>query len=146
MYAPNSINHTRVMKTFKHFLIYGMVGLVLEVIYTGFASLLKGDYSMHGFTFLIMLPIYGLAVFLEPLHVKIREIPWWTRGAIYLTIIWGIEYSSGLILADMLGHCPWHYTDPLNVNGLITLKMAPEWFLVGMGFEALHNFIDRLPI
>lgn len=134
------------MKTFKRFLIYGMVGLVLEVIYTGLASLLKGDFSMQGFTFLVMLPIYGLAVFLEPIHSKILEMPWWTRGVIYLAIIWCIEYSSGLILAVILGSCPWHYTDRLNINGLITLKMAPEWFLAGLGFEILHDFLDKLPL
>ncbi|WP_041276721.1 putative ABC transporter permease [Desulfosporosinus acidiphilus] len=134
------------MKTLKHFLIYGIIGLVLEVIYTGLASLLKGDYSMHGFTFLVMLPIYGLAVFLEPLQAKIYDLPWWSRGAIYLTMIWSIEYTSGLILGIILGSCPWHYTDPLNINGLITLKMAPEWFLAGLGFEHLHNFLDKMPI
>ncbi|MDQ7095587.1 hypothetical protein REC12_18520 [Desulfosporosinus sp. PR] len=134
------------MKTFRHFLIYGMAGLVLEVIYTGLASLLRGDYSMHGFTFLIMLPIYGLAVFLEPLHFKMREIPWWTRGIIYLIIIWSMEYSSGLLLAGILGHCPWHYSDRFNINGYITLRMAPEWFLTGLGFEFLHNFLDTLTI
>ncbi|MGC7871915.1 putative ABC transporter permease [Desulfosporosinus sp. SYSU MS00001] len=146
MYGPILINHTNPMKTLKHFLIYGIIGLVLEVIYTGIASFLKGDYSMQGFTFLVMLPIYGLAVFLEPLHTQIRTIPWWIRGAFYLTLIWLIEYSSGLILAIVLGHCPWHYTDSLNINGLITLKMAPEWFLAGLGFEYLHDYLDKITI
>ncbi|MDR3602425.1 MAG: hypothetical protein P4L49_18390 [Desulfosporosinus sp.] len=134
------------MKTLKRFFIYGIIGLVLEVIYTGLASLLKGDLSMPGFTFLVMLPIYGLAVFLEPLHTRLQPQPWWIRGLIYLVTIWGIEYSSGLILTGCLGHCPWHYSDPLNVNGYITLRMAPEWFLAGLGFEALHGFLDSLPL
>jgi len=25
------------------------------------------------------------------------------------------------------------------------LRMAPEWFLAGLGFEFLHDFLDRLP-
>lgn len=134
------------MKTLRRFLIYGIIGLVLEVIYTGLASLLKGDLSMQGFTFLVMMPIYGLFVFLEPFHTHLRPYPWWIRGLIYLVMIWLIEYSSGLILAKFLGHCPWCYSDPLNVKGYITLRMAPEWFLVGLGFEVLHDFLDTLPV
>ena len=134
------------MKTLKRFLIYGIIGLVLEVIYTGLASLLKGDLSMQGFTFLVMMPIYGLVVFLEPLHNRLRPYLWWVRGLIYLAIIWITEYSCGIILAGVLGNCPWHYCDLLNINGYITLRMAPEWFLAGLGFEALHDFLDTLPL
>ncbi|KJS50068.1 MAG: membrane protein [Peptococcaceae bacterium BRH_c23] len=133
------------MRTLKRFLIYGIIGLVLEVIYTGLASLFRGDLSMQGFTFLVMMPIYGLAVFLEPVHTHIRPLPWWSRGLIYLATIWVIEYSSGVILAGVLGDCPWHYSDILNVNGYITLRMAPEWFLAGLGFEVLHDYLDKLP-
>lgn len=133
------------MKTLKRFLIYGIIGLLLEVVYTGLAALLKGDFSMHGFTFLVMMPIYGLAVFLEPLHTHVRPHAWWTRGLIYLATIWMIEYSSGVILAEFLGNCPWHYSDKLNINGYITLRMAPEWFLAGLGFEFVHDLLDTLP-
>lgn len=145
MYVLILSNHTKSMKILKRFLIYGIIGLVLEVIYTGLASLLKGDFSMQGFTFLVMMPIYGLSVFLEPLHTHLRPFPWWIRGLMYLATIWMIEYSSGVILAGVLGDCPWHYSDKLNVNGYITLRMAPEWFLAGLGFEVLHDFLDELP-
>lgn len=134
------------MKILKRFLIYGIIGLVLEVVYTGLASLLQGDFRMQGFTFLVMIPIYGLAVFLEPLHNHLRPFPWWTRGLIYLGTIWMIEYSSGVILAGVLGDCPWQYHGPLNVNGYIDLRMAPEWFLAGLAFEYLHDFLDELPL
>lgn len=125
------------------FFIYGFIGLTLEVTYTGLAALVQGDWSMPGFTFLVMLPIYGLAVFLEPVHERIRPLPWWERGLIYLFIIWGIEYLSGFLLQLFLGACPWKYTDFLNIQGLITLRMAPEWFLAGLGFEALHTMLNR---
>lgn len=126
------------------FFIYGFIGLTLEVTYTGLAALIRGDWSMPGFTFLVMLPIYGLAVFLEPVHERIRLLPWWERGLIYLFILWGIEYFSGFLLQVFLGKCPWDYTDPLNIQGLITLRMAPEWFLAGLGFEVLHNALNRV--
>jgi len=133
------------MKIFKRFLIYGIIGLVLEVVYTGLASLLKGGHRMEGFTFLVMIPIYGLAVFLEPLHNHLRPSPWWIRGLMYLGTIWMIEYSSGVILAGALGDCPWHYCDKLNFNAYITFSMAPQWFFAGFLFEVLHDFLDELP-
>lgn len=133
------------MKTLKRFIIYGITGLLVEVIYTGLASLLRGDLSMSGFTFLVMLPIYGLFVFLEPFHNLLRPIPWLLRGLIYLVLIWTTEYFCGEILASVLGTCPWCYGDFLNINGYITLRMAPEWFLLGLGFEFLHDFLDKLP-
>lgn len=100
---------------------------------------------MQGFTFLVMMPIYGLSIFLEPLHNYLRPFPWWTRGLVYLATIWMIEYSSGVILAEALGDCPWQYCDRLSISGYITLRMAPEWFLAGLGFEVLHDFLDELP-
>ncbi|CAA7599642.1 Putative ABC-transporter type IV [Acididesulfobacillus acetoxydans] len=126
------------------FFIYGLTGLALEVVYTGLASLLRGDWSMQGFTFLVMFPVYGAAVLLEPVHERIRPYPWWLRGAIYLILIWGIEYLSGAVFTVLLGYSPWYYTDSLNINGFITLRMAPDWFLAGLGFERLHDILDRV--
>lgn len=134
------------MKVLKRFLIYGVAGLVLEIVYTGIASLLKGDLSMQGNTFLVMMPIYGLIVFLEPVHDYLHSEPWWIRGLIYLALIWITEYACGVLLNIALGSCPWHYCDHLNINGYITLRMAPEWFLAGLGFESFHYFLDSIPL
>lgn len=126
------------------FLIYGAMGLVLEVTYTGLYSLLKGDFSMAGKTFLVMFPIYGLALLLEPVHNFLRPYPRWIRGLHYLALIWTGEYLYGYLLQTVLGACPWHYRDLLNIHGLITLRMGPEWFLTGLGFEYLHDFLCPL--
>lgn len=137
-----SVNlHSLSQHRWTRFLIYGFLGLTLEVVYTGLSSLLKGDLSMHGFTFLVMIPIYGLALFLEPVHNFVRSQPWWLRGVVYLLLIWGIEYISGWFLNLVLGYCPWYYDDPLNINHWITLRMAPEWFLAGLGFEIIHDHL-----
>ena len=138
------MNMNMKLNLWKRFLIYGCIGLVLEVTYTGLDSLLRGDFSMAGKTFLVMLPIYGLAVALEPFHRALISYPWWLRGLTYLALIWAIEYSSGSILQFLLGSCPWHYRDSLNINGFITLKMAPEWFCAGLGFEYVHNYLVKI--
>jgi len=139
-------SHTNTMKPMNRmtrFLIYGLLGLFVEVAYTGLGSLINGDYSMPGNTYLVMVPVYGMAVLLEPVHDRIKGLSWWTRGSIYLILIWSIEYASGGVFDFLLGACPWHYTDPLNVNGYITLRMAPEWFVAGLAFERVRLFLDR---
>lgn len=118
----------------------------MEIIWTGLESFVHGDLRLMGFTNLWMFLIYGSAVLLEPLHDIISDWRWPLRGLFWLTIIWGIEYLSGLILLNVLGVYPWRYTDPLSVNGLITLSFAPVWFVGGLLFERIHRVLDNLEI
>ncbi len=117
----------------------------MEIIWTGLESLIRGDVRLAGTTYLWMFPIYGLAVFLEPIHNRIRHIQWFVRGLTWLGIIWSIEYSTGWIIRGTTGLCPWDYSGstPYSVNGLIRLDMAPAWFMAGLLFEKLHDLLDR---
>jgi uncharacterized membrane protein len=130
----------------KRFLFYGLVGWCLEIIWTGLESFVHGDLRLVGFTNLWMLLVYGSAVFLEPLHDSILNWRWPIRGLFWLMTIWGIEYISGFVLMSILGVSPWHYTDPLAVNGLITLRFAPVWFVAGLLFERVHHSLDTIRI
>lgn len=124
----------------KRFIIYGLLGFCLEVLWTGFNSLLKGDIKLTGWTYIWMFPVYGLAVFLEVVHDRIRYLPIIVRGGIYTVLIFGAEYGSGLLFRSILGVCPWNYGDgPLSIDGLITLKYIPVWFIVGLLFEKMHD-------
>ncbi|MDD3890010.1 MAG: hypothetical protein PHR65_08830, partial [Syntrophomonadaceae bacterium] len=89
------------------FIIYGMVGWVTEVVFTGTASLISGSILLSGYTYLWMFPIYGMAIFLEPLHDQIRTSPWLIRGLIWTAAIFMIEYLSGWVLKNLIGICPW---------------------------------------
>jgi uncharacterized membrane protein len=123
------------------FFIYGLVGWIIEVVFTGMGSLLHGFFALTGYTYLWMFPIYGLAVLMEPVHDRIRESPWPVRGIIYVAIIFMIEYISGLSLKMLLGFCPWDYSGatPYAVDGFIRLDYGPAWFAAGLGFEKLHD-------
>jgi uncharacterized membrane protein len=109
------------------FILYGFLGWILEIIFTGSGSLLRGSISLTGYTYLWMFPIYGLAVFLEPIHDGIRKAPWPIRGLIWVALILLIEYLSGWILIQLIGFCPWDYTgsSPYAVDGLIRLDFSP---------------------
>ena len=124
------------------FVIYGLSGWILETLFTGFASLFRGDLTMFAWTYIWMFPIYGLAIFLEPIHERIRDIPAVFRGGIYMVLIFAAEYLSGRILIVIIGKCPWNYgNSPLTVEGIITATFIPIWFLVGLAFERLHDYL-----
>ncbi len=126
----------------KRFILYGLIGLCMEVLWTGLFSGIKGDVKLTGQTYIWMFFIYGLAVFLEPIHNKIRHLHLILRGSIYMTLIFLVEFTTGLFLKTVIGVCPWDYTDnPLSLFGLITLTFAPIWFTLGLLFEKLHDWL-----
>jgi len=130
----------------KRFFIYGLLGWSMEIFWTGLHSFITGDLRLAGFTNLWMFLIYGCAVFLGPIHDAIYGWKWPVRGLIWVVIIWGIEYASGLLLVSMLGVYPWKYTGPYAIDGLVTLAYAPAWFVAGLIFERVHKTLDAYGI
>lgn len=129
----------------SRFIIYGILGWALEIFWTGLGSFFRGNWELAGFTYLWMFPIYGLAVFMEPIHYKIKDIPWYFRGVIWAFIIFSIEYTTGWLLDTLLGACPWDYStvSDYHLHGYIRLDYLPAWFVVGLLFERTHAFLDK---
>ncbi|MBM7855529.1 putative membrane protein [Desulfohalotomaculum tongense] len=115
------------------------------MFWTGFESALSGDPRLTAHTYLWMFPIYGLAVFLEPLHNAIRRYPWFIRGMVWVLVIFALEYSTGGLIRLITGYSPWNYsgTSPWEIHGLIRLDMAPLWFITGFIFEQVHDYLTR---
>ncbi|MBU3189187.1 hypothetical protein K9O30_04850 [Clostridium bowmanii] len=129
----------------KRYIIYGLLGLCAEVLWNGFGAMLTGDLLLRGTTCIWMFPIYGLAVFLEPVHYRIRHLPLLARGGIYMVLIFAVELVSGLLLRSVLGACPWNYVNKtLSIYGMITLEYAPIWIVLGIIFEKIHDVITRI--
>lgn len=126
------------------FLIYGIVGWCSEILWTGFGSFIRGDWTMIGFSSIWMFPIYGMMVLLEPVHDRIRNVPIIVRGGVYTVLIFSGEFLSGMFLKIILGKCPWNYgNDIYSIYGIITLKYIPVWFVFGLLFEILHDFLIK---
>lgn len=130
----------------KRFFIYGLVGWGMGVVWTGLGSLFNGDLRLESFTNLWMFFIYGSAVFLEPIHDTISKWRWPVRGFMWVILIWGIEYTSGFLLTNLLGVSPWVYDGAFAVDSLVRLDYAPAWFIAGMIFERLHYTLDAYGI
>lgn len=127
------------MKT--RFFIYGLIGWCTETVWTGFGSLVKGDLTMYAWTYIWMFPIYGSMIFLEPVHDRIRHFPAVLRGGVYAILFFAVEYATGSMLRAFIGRCPWNYSGPYSINGIITLTFIPVWFAGGLLFEKLHDFL-----
>lgn len=130
----------------KRFFIYGIFGWSMEVLWTGLYSLSTGDLGLEAYTSLWMFFIYGCGVFLEPIHDIIKDWNVFLRGIIWVVIIWGIEYSTGKILLNVLHIYPWRYYGRMAVEGLVRLDYAPAWFVAGLFFERIHRTLDNYKV
>lgn len=129
------------------FILYGIAGWCVEIVWTGFGSMLNGDVTLRAWTNMWMFLIYGLAIFLEPIHNNIRHLPIIMRGAIYSALIIIFEYLIGSFLALVLGTCPWHYNNgPFTIQGITRLDYFPYWLVAGLLFEKLHDALLKLTI
>ncbi len=121
----------------KGFFLCGIIGWVMEILWTGVWSFINGDLKMISTTSILMFPIYGMAILLKPLYDVIFDLPIFLRGGIYAILIFATEYFCGLVLTK-IGVCPWNYNGArFNINGLIRLDYAPAWFAAGLIFEGL---------
>ena len=116
----------------------------METLWTGCISAIRGDKHLKCNTYLWMFFIYGLAVFFEPVHELIRPLIWVYRGLIWAAAIFAVEYAMGYALERATGSCPWDYggSSVLSIKGYIRLDFLPVWFIVGLGFEYLHDFVS----
>lgn len=123
----------------KNFIICGIFGWCIEILWTAFEKFRRRDMKLIGNTSIWMFPIYGMASLFVPIYRFIKNANVVVRGFVYMLSIFTAEYATGSILKkhDM---CPWDYSKAkCNINGLIRLDYAPLWFLVGLVFEKLVN-------
>ncbi len=123
------------------YIIYGLLGMNIEIFWTGMSGITHGSRDLIGHTSVWMFFIYGLAVVaLEPIHNLIADQNWFFRGCVYTLAIFTIEFISGYVLR-LIGIEAWNYTGEMSVLGLIRLDYAPAWFAVGLLFERIHNLL-----
>ena len=121
----------------RNFLICGLTGWCMEILFTSAGSLFKKDRRLIGQTSVWMFPIYGMAACIGPVYQKIKKVPTLFRGMIYSVGIFSFEYISGSFLKKY--HlCPWDYSDAkANIDGVIRLDYAPFWMAAGLLFERI---------
>lgn len=130
-------------KLLLKYIFYGLLGVTLEIFFTGFISLLKNNMTLEGKSYIWMFFIYGLAVFLEPIHDKIRNRNIFLRGLIYMILIYLGELITGALIMCLIGKCPWSYVEGNSINSIISIRFIPIWFALGLFLERVHDFLNN---
>ncbi len=129
------------------FLLFGWLGLLIEVHFTAAFQLLDGNWNMHGRTSPWMVLVYGLlGLVIGPVGgwLRARGLSLPERALAYMVGIFVVEYFSGLAF-NAVGLVLWDYSDKaFNLHGQITLLYAPFWFALGLVLEWLYRLIDRV--
>lgn len=121
----------------KKFLICGLTGWCMEILFTAFGSFRRRELKLMGRTSLWMFPIYSMAALIWPTYSIIKKLPLLIRGLIYTACFFTVEFFSGSFLKKK-GICPWDYsTAKSNINGVIRLDYAPVWMAAGLLFERI---------
>ena len=127
-------------KTFgRSFLLCGLCGWCMEILFTALHSLRRRDLRLTGNTSLWMFPIYGCACILGPLSQLFKHLSIVWRGTIYAILIFAAEFFSGKFLKRH-NICPWDYVkNRWQIGRVIRLDFFPCWFVVGLIYEKLLN-------
>lgn len=138
-------------------LIYGAIGMVVEVFITGLPRLFNNSKTAFGFVsvlmFILYLIVYWTSPFFFRLLTKFNIRNRFFRALCLVFIIYGYEWGFG-ILCRSLGYKPWTYTGmkPDWVtsfsDGNITILFFPLWYVYALVIEpvlkSLRIMVDAL--
>lgn len=138
--------------------LFACIGLLIEVFFTGLASLLGGNISAMSKTspwMMLDYGILGIAVWPVSQALIARGVPLAGRAAVYTLGIFFIEYVSGIAF-NAIGIRIWDYSHhtlniggteiPMHLSGQITAYYTPFWFALGMVVEKLHKRVDAVAV
>jgi hypothetical protein len=136
-----------IMKLGFEFLLFGFLGLGLEVAFTAALDYLQsGDRRLMGYSSLLYFAFYGLTpIFFLSARPVVFRLPLLARGAVYALCALAAEYSAMGLLRLVFGSSPSeknYYQARWNVHGLIRLDFAPAWFAAGLFLECVFRALN----
>ena len=131
------------------FVLFGLMGLLFEVLTGSVMKAWKGDWNLHGATSPWMILDYGLfAVLLMPAAewLKRRRVPLAGRAFAYMLLIYAVEYASGHLFT-VCGLRIWNYRWlTYHFQEQIALEFAPVWYAMGLAAEFLYGRVDACAV
>ena len=128
---------------------WGVHGIFIEVVFTSvWEYVVTGDLALKGASSMWAFFVYGLGTLLlaEPVCdiLTAWKVHLLMRCCVYVLFTYMWEFSFGCILS-YFKMCPWDYSAfNFNFLGLITLEYAPAWYLGGLYFEQLYQYLQSL--
>ncbi len=137
-------------RVLMRFLIFALIGLLIEVFFGAAGNLIKMNWNMRGSTSPWMMLDYGLfGIILMPVAKPLKRwsVPLFARAFFYMLVIFLVEYVSGVIFHFGLGLRVWDYSHmPYNLHGQIALYFAPGWYALGFVAEYLYKRVDACAV
>jgi len=131
------------------FLIFGLMGLLFEVLSGAVIKAWHGNWNMHGSSSPWMIFDYGLVgLVLMPIAepLKRRRIPLVVRALVYMVLIYAVEFVSGWLF-DVVGLRIWSYHSfTYNLRGYITAEYAWVWYGLGLVLEFAYRRVDAVAL
>ena len=99
---------------------------------------------MTGHTYVWMAFIYALIPVLGVLfHHNVAHLKIWLRLPLYVVLLYAVEFTSGYLLKQLTGSCPWEYKTGWHIMGFIQLEFFPAWLAFVWMVERLYIFINN---
>ena len=117
----------------QHALAIGVVGLLLENLFTGLKSYIKHrDVHFVTYSHLSVIPVYSTAgMALECLKVNMH-CGWFLTSILYVLVIYSSEFIWAFIYKRFTDRNPWEYKGSGSILGMINWHYFPLWFLVSL--------------
>ncbi len=130
-------------------LLYAVLGLVVENVFTGVSAILDGDVRAPTRSYLWMPVVWALGgFFFHFLGPWVAHVPqYWLRGLVWTLATYVLEFGSGLLLLATIRVVPWDYrsrTRGAALWGTINWRYLPYWLTLGMFVEPAQAWILRL--
>lgn len=125
---------------------FSTFGITIEIIFTSlsdnFEKFKKGeklDFSLKGYTYIWMIPIYAMIPIIAPILLSyIESYHYLLRYFLISLLILVIEYIAGFLLVKLTGRCPWQYEKGWHIHHLIRIDYIPFWMIFAAIIEWLY--------
>lgn len=142
-------------------IIYGMGGLVMEMIFSTHGIEICLQLSeplrrrvpkkyLEGFVSAYMIPLHSLGILFlcEPTYDLIRDLPILIRYGAWAALLTGMEIFWGIFLHKTIGFYPWDYYKlskfKVFKEGYTLWTLIPCWGIAGLALEPIINLMRYL--
>src|SRR5258706_4938794 len=135
----------------QKFLFGATAGVLIEFLFTGISSVLKGNLKATSCSYLWAPPVYGTTVLVLDLLRQGLGWPFWAMAPIYVAVFYLAEALSGLAIKAITGWLqarwpsfhgggvvPWEYPKSTWAPaGLVNFKYLPFWLFLALLFDPI---------
>ena len=125
-------------------LLFGILGLLVEDVFTGIKALLRGDRRGTTTSYLYMLVVWAVGgLFFHLVAPGVESLPLIARWLVWMVLVYVMEALSGALLKKWLGLVPWDYSESRGsaLGGTVNLLYFPYWLGLAVAVGPVLHFV-----